>query len=117
MFCTSCILRVQIRSPRWPPVRPPLPLRRLYLRAGDFRTAGRRGWRQPSRGTAVDGNSNRASNAKNSNALKSAMAPAREVEVRKDARERAERVGGNPSNGPGNRRNQRNSRIEERNRN
>jgi hypothetical protein len=40
------------------------------------------------------GNSNRASNAKNSNALRSAMAPVREVEVRMDARERAERAGG-----------------------
>src|SRR6266480_1888609 len=108
MFRTSRILRVRILSPRWPPVRPPLPLRRLYLRAGDIHSVGRRGWRQPSRGTAVDGNSNRASNAKKSNVLKSAMVPAREVEVRKYARERAERVGGNRSNGPGNRRNQRN---------
>jgi len=45
MFGNDCVLRVRIPLPRWLPARPPLPLRRLYLRAGDFHSAGRRGWR------------------------------------------------------------------------
>ncbi len=56
---------------------PPLPLRRLYLRAGDFHSNGRRRWKQPSRDTACRGYLNRVeknSYAKNSNALRSAMA-------------------------------------------
>jgi hypothetical protein len=52
MFRTGGVLRVRNLSPRRPLVRPPLPLRRLYLRAGDFHSAGRRGWRQPSRRAA-----------------------------------------------------------------
>src|SRR6266704_393436 len=74
MFRTSRILRVRILSPRWPLVRPPLPLRRLYLRAGDFHSAGRRGWRHPSRGTAVDGEFEPCFECEESEALRSAMA-------------------------------------------
>src|SRR5437660_11672420 len=83
---------------------PPLPLRRLYLRTGDFHSATRRGWRLPgeARPAVIREPCRKEFAQRNSNALKSATAREFVLRSNGDVHGRAKKAGGTISNGPGN---------------